>query len=570
MKLIELRISNFRGLGGTGNVINFEKSNIIFLIGQNNVGKSSFLNAYEFFIASKKKAQIEDFFNYNSNNWIEIEGDFVLEDNDGEDSTFSKNEPDWVEKWVQSESRRITIKKMWKSVDCEFEKFTKNKNGEFIKNGFGGLETIFTKHSPTPIYINAIETVESLEKKINDVIAQEHLKEIQEKYKEDYDNAVGSITKIQEKITSSDSIGVYNSNINESFEKVFPGLSLKISIKNEEAGIDLTKAFKTNHSLDVKKSGVERKETFLQHGHGVIRQALFNFLAFQKKKSEAKRKEYLLLFEEPELFLHPKSNRLLREELYRLSDKSPFQVLCATHNPQMIDISKPHSSLVRVIKEFSEETKTHQVGHDIFMDEINKDFVQMINRFDPNVCEAFYANNILIVEGDTEAIVFRELLKLNHSDSDIYILNAGSKNNMPFFQRILNHFKISYTVMHDSDTRYLYEDKERTVLKRNVNGQPSKNSAWSLNASIWKEIENGKGKGNNVNRIVSVYDFESQSGYQFDPELGKPLSAYKYAISQNKDLENYAVSALKSVVENSITKDWTQEEVEEIPEPQNH
>lgn len=42
MKLQKLIIKNFRGLKGE-NVINFENSNIIFLIGQNNVGKSTFL-----------------------------------------------------------------------------------------------------------------------------------------------------------------------------------------------------------------------------------------------------------------------------------------------------------------------------------------------------------------------------------------------------------------------------------------------------------------------------------------------------------------------------------------------
>ena len=46
--------------------------------------------------------------------------------------------------------------------------------------------------------------------------------------------------------------------------------------------------------------------------------------------------------------------------------KRQFQILCATHSPIMVDISKPHSSLVRVIKDENEYTKTYQVGHNIF------------------------------------------------------------------------------------------------------------------------------------------------------------------------------------------------------------
>ena len=42
MKLQKLIIKNFRGLKGDKNIIDFSDSNIIFLIGQNNVGKSSY------------------------------------------------------------------------------------------------------------------------------------------------------------------------------------------------------------------------------------------------------------------------------------------------------------------------------------------------------------------------------------------------------------------------------------------------------------------------------------------------------------------------------------------------
>lgn len=566
MKLKELRIKNFRGLNGDGNIIRFDNSNIIFLIGQNNIGKSSFLHAYDFFVAAKKKAEKEDFFDYNSSNNIEIEADFISEPEDESNRDF--NEPNWINNWIQEDTNIITIKKVWDEIGTEFKKYTKNREGQFVENGFGGLPSLFTKYSPTPFFINAIETPEGFEKKVNDIIDKEHLKKIQRDYQTDYSNAITAITNIQDGITSSNSITQYNQNLNASFKKVFPSLELKISIKKEESGIDLVKAFKTNHSIDVKKDGVDRKETFSQHGHGVIRQALFNFLAFMKNQSTSNKKEYLLLFEEPELFLHPKSTYLLREELYRLSDNSPFQILCATHSPQMIDISKPHSSLVRIVKNIDETIVTHQVGDSIFLNNVNKDFVQMINRFNPNVCEIFYSDNVVIVEGDTEAIIFRELLKKNHPDSDLFVLNSGSKNNIPFFQRILNHFKIPYVVVHDCDTRYIYNDKERTEVKFNNDGiTPSRNSAWAINQNIWNELENNN--GNSVHRIISKYDFESQSGYIYDSTLGKPLSAYNYAINNANDSNNYAVQTIKSIVDKNFPKAWNQTEIEEIEEPVN-
>ncbi|PIP96611.1 MAG: hypothetical protein COW00_02895 [Bdellovibrio sp. CG12_big_fil_rev_8_21_14_0_65_39_13] len=565
MKLVELRIKNFRGLGGDENKIRFDDSNIIFLIGQNNVGKSSILYAYEYFVSAKKKALVSDFFKHDQSNKIIIEGDFLKEESDEEDSVFKK-EKDWVNKWVQDGSGYITIKKEWDSADKEGTKYTKDKSGEWVKNGFGGLETIFTKHAPSVVFIKAIETVESLEKSVNDIIDKEHIKKLEKDYKAEFDDAVTSIKKIQDKITSSDNIGEINTRVNEYFKCVFPKLELKISVK-DEGGIDLAKAFKTNHSIDVKKDGVERKETFDQHGHGVIRQALFNFLAFVKNSSKSEKKEYMLLFEEPELFLHPKSEYLLREQLYEIAKDSPFQVVCATHSPKMIDISKTHSSLVRVIKEPDETTKTFQVGHNIFQNEDNKDFVQMVNRFNPYVCDSFYADNVLLLEGDTEAIVCRLILDKKYPDKDIHVLNTGSKNNIPFFQRILSHFNIEYVVIHDSDTRYVY-NKAKDGLVLNKEGEKKNNSAWTLNNSIWKEIEKSRESGIKANRLVSVYDFETLNGYKVERELGKPLSAFKFVSSKLAAEEKLPIfDQIDEIVKNSFSKGWDQLEIDKIEEP---
>ncbi|TYO99364.1 putative ATP-dependent endonuclease of OLD family [Geothermobacter ehrlichii] len=566
MKLVEFRITNFRGLGGSGNVITFDGSNVIFLIGQNNVGKSSFLHAYEFFVNSRQKAAESDFFQYKTDTAIEMEADFRREEGDDENPDFS-GEPDWIEKWVQTDTGLITIKKIWTEVGKAFTKYTKGADGEFVKNGFGGMDSLFTKYAPTPIAINAIETVESLEKKVNEIIEKEHLKKLKENYTTEYDDAVTAIRKIQEKVTSSEAIQTYNTNINASFKKVFPSLSLKISVKDEGGGIDVVKAFKTNHSIDVAKDGVDRKETFSQHGHGVIRQALFNFFAFLKSETIGNRKEYILLFEEPELFLHPKSTRLLREELYSLAEDSPFQILCCTHCPQMIDISKPHCSLVRICKVENERTVSHQVGESIFQNEVNKDFVQMINRFDPNVCEAFYADTVCLVEGDTEAVICRELLKSSYPSSDIFVLNTGSKNNIPFFQRILTHFRIRHVVIHDSDTRYAYVDRDRTKPRTKKDGNPRANSAWSLNASIQAELSAAKTQGVPVARLVSVYDFEGENDYVMDTDKGKPLSAYEFATTQKENADLPIRKFLEQIVGWNFEKEWSGEEVDAIEEP---
>nr|WP_303776628.1 hypothetical protein [Bacteroides intestinalis] len=120
--------------------------------------------------------------------------------------------------------------------------------------------------------------------------------------------------QLQERITGSEAVEKLNLELNKHFQEVFAELTLKIQPSKEE-NIKLEDAFKKNYSISVERAGTERKETFLQNGHGVIRQALFNFLTFLKRENEGNKKQYIILFEEPELFYTLKSH-LNYEKVY--------------------------------------------------------------------------------------------------------------------------------------------------------------------------------------------------------------------------------------------------------------
>lgn len=50
MKLLKFKVQNFRSIGSEPVEISFVGSDIIFLLGQNNTGKSSLLAAYYIYI----------------------------------------------------------------------------------------------------------------------------------------------------------------------------------------------------------------------------------------------------------------------------------------------------------------------------------------------------------------------------------------------------------------------------------------------------------------------------------------------------------------------------------------
>lgn len=539
MRLKKLQVKNYRGLKGEDNIVEFDGVDIIFLIGQNNNGKSTFLQAYNMFIQSKHVATIEDFFNKDTSCPIEILAEFIVEDSDKDDSILEKGDPNWIEKWVDDD-KCVKIMKKWEETGKSGKKMTfdpKNKR-EYIPGGFGGFDTILQKYAPTPIMISAISSPEDLEAQINKIITDNHIKKLEKEHKDKYDKVINDLIELKDEITNSDDINTINKKMNFMFEKIFPKLKVEVYTV-PDSGIDITKTLKSTHGFKVNDNKLDLEYCDLKrNGNGVIRQALFSFLATINTENNNNRKDYLILFEEPELYLHPEATFALREQLYSLVKDSPYQILCATHSPLMIDTSKPHSSLVRLVKNDDAMTRTYQVNFDLFKGE-EKDYLQMINRFNPHICEAFYADEVVLVEGDTEAIIYRELISRYYEDErNIFILNTGSKANMVFYQKILTHFGIKHVVVHDVDSER-YTDK---------NGISKTNSMWSFNDKIWSQIIESNTQYSNISRrYVHFRNFEDAHNYNYNKNLGKPLSAFNFAKSITLESDEKCIEFLNDL-----------------------
>ena len=113
MKIISFGVNNFRGIaGGLGyNTIEFNSSNTIFLLGQNNVGKSSFLKAYEFFYKNSTPS-LEDIYRMDPKNTIEFELVLQLDEFDFQKDSIA-NKKDGLKKWLNSDNL-LKIRKVLK------------------------------------------------------------------------------------------------------------------------------------------------------------------------------------------------------------------------------------------------------------------------------------------------------------------------------------------------------------------------------------------------------------------------------------------------------------------------
>ncbi|EOD2819931.1 ATP-dependent endonuclease [Providencia stuartii] len=569
MRLKSLKVSNFRAINGDGNVIFFNNNNIIFLFGKNNIGKSSMLHAYKYFASPNQKALITDFMDYNEDNKIVIEAVYIKENSDNENF-----ESKGLNKWV-GKNNEVTFRKTWSEKDKVAKKETFNPNEEindFVDNGFGGLETILTNATPVVIFIEAIPNVKDLTDWLDKQIKSNLLSKIREQYNEEYDDAAKAVKKLLNKIESADFLSDISDTANKYFCETFPTLEMKIaSLPYKES--DIAKIFEKEFNVtigpkivdqvdDVTVSEVIEQLEFIKEkteemelndsdgyrsfdlqGHALIRQALVTLLGLFKNTEDGKK--HIILFEEPELYLHPSNKRKFREALYKLANGEDYQIICVSHDPQLIDLSKPHTSLARFIKNQDGTTEIYQTDEDLFVkDTDTKNRVQMLNRFNPHLCESFFADEVILVEGDTEAIIVRHLLSLHYPEKEIFVLNTGSKNNIPFFINVLSNFKIKQHIIHDSDERHLYETDGTPKLKKDKTYKA--NSAWSLNKTIWDTMESSKNRNNcSIKRYVSIRNFEDAHNYSHDLEQGKPLSAYLFA--QDLDMKDNGISIVKQI-----------------------
>ncbi|CAD2223501.1 conserved hypothetical protein [Pseudoalteromonas sp. 3J6] len=581
MKLVSLKMNNFRAINGEGNVIEFKDNNIVFLFGKNNIGKSSVLHAYKYFTSPSQKALITDFYEQGTTKEIVIEATFLKEDSDIDN--FNEK---GLDKWVDANGL-VKFRKVWSEVDKAATKMTYSiEKSDFVAGGFGGLEPILTNATPNIIFIEAMPSVKSLTDWLEKEIKNKLLKKLKDNHQAEYSSALTAIKSLQEKVENEGYLGEISQKANRYFSETFPELQLNIqSTPYKEA--DLSKAFEKDFSVtigdkkdeeiklaeaveaaeellggDENVSKIDRK--FDLHGHGLIRQAIINILSLFKDTQDGEK--HIILFEEPELYLHPSNKRKFRNTLYQIAEQDDYQIICVSHDPQLIDMSREHTSLARFVKKENGETIIYQAGDNVFSkDEETKDRVLMLNRFNPHICETFFSDEVILVEGDTEAIVLRGLIYEHYPNSDLFVLNTGTKNNIPFFIEVLSHFKINQHVIHDSDERYLYTEGQRRLKK---DGDPKANSAWTLNAKIWDAMEAAKSNGSSVKRYVSVRNFEHSHDYSHDPDKGKPLSAYEFAQTLDiSDEEKSIVNFLKQVAgDKPYNNEYTQEHLEEIVE----
>lgn len=489
MKIKSFLIANFKSIGSRGINIDFT-DNIVVLIGENNVGKSSIIQAMDFFFSGTKTIPTKYFHNFNTSesDAISIEICFnELTENDKQHQAIAS----YVSDDSEGNSYWLLRKKYYYTNDGKAKcDYTAVVNGE-DKNHPSGLtqncDDLFTNEKMQKIFVPAVQDISEIvdgKKKtpfaqIFQLLLQEELQETPE-----YNELLGSlqaysqlfsgdtkhpkVTEVEELISTKlrriiDAEGLIDVELPDS-DKILPIPTLSTD---------------DNRSMQIAPE---------DQGHGLQRSLIFSLLEIYAEIISSPNKDVgvtnLLLIEEPEIYMHPQMQRKIANVLYELSQSGHVQVICSTHSAIMIRLAEKQKSLVRAVQNTEGDLEVIQAVEEIFNTDpdAKRKALRMIMDFDTYVKELFFAKKIVLVEGDTEFTIFPEAARLlglfesagtRISKNDITVINCRSRNNIPVFQEVLNYFQIDYIVIHDLEGESSTDGKNGEIL-RLLNGDESR------------------------------------------------------------------------------------------------
>ena len=549
-KLKKMIVRNFRAIK---NDIEIDLNDIVILVGSNNCGKSTILKAYECAVNSEKLT-IDDFHKCE----IDIENLPEVEIH----TIVNTDSAPKIEHWCAPYGENYIVKEkwLWKKANDKPERV-----GYRVDLDRWALQTDSPKmpwamdnvayaRRPKPHRVSTFDSPETQSDAIKDIInsmLEEKIKDFEPKSKDNnFGNLKSKFETLKKEFTEASKEEVKNisNDITNIIHRIIPNHEFSFSI--DDALKDDPFQIFDSKDINIKFGEKDKLFPLLNHGSGARRTLLWAILkkmaemGFEAKASKSKRFEkisnsesHILLMDEPEISLHPYAIREACGVLYNLPNNNIWQVMITTHSPQFIDLTKDHTTIVRVekVNDKDIESTTLFKTDEISLTTDEKENLKLLNLIDPFVLEFFFGGKVLIVEGDTEYSAFN-YIKLKERENncnvydDLHIIRARGKVQVASLMKILNHFKKDYFVLHDTDTPKTTRKKKTKCDdgKYKIEKQEITNPAWTNNVKILNNM------GSNSKVFASLINFEF-AYFEETISSGKPINS----IEKLKETTNY-------------------------------
>lgn len=217
----------------------------------------------------------------------------------------------------------------------------------------------------------------------------------------------------------------------------------------------------------------------LDKGNGMQRSLVFSLLQLLMTSAKISRKgrPIILGIEEPELYIHPQSQRLIfkviREFAGVQSDYTVTgndQVIYTTHSPAFIDVG--HYEQIGCVSKVdpANGTEFKQCDPGVLGSLDERKGFKLLTSFGLRHNELFFARYCILVEGSQDEIAViacsRKLGKFVELPDEMHvsIIATGAKGQVPKFQRILNAFGLKYSVLLEMDGKDENDPENKVIL----------------------------------------------------------------------------------------------------------
>lgn len=223
-------------------------------------------------------------------------------------------------------------------------------------------------------------------------------------------------------------------------------------------------------------------------GTGMVRSTAFSLLRFRedwRKQREHDMRNIIICFEEPEIFLHPNAANQMRDTIYDLANNDN-QIVCTSHSPYMIDLSRDKENQIISCLSIKSDTFVQSFAFNVTQEFRNlegedRSYVKLVLKIDDYIARAFFCKRVIIVEGDTEDILFRKTISLIDKEkrakilSDIQIIKARGKGTIA---PLIKYFKAlginDIYVVHDKDTGKANAEVFNPIILRALDNDESR------------------------------------------------------------------------------------------------
>ncbi|WP_159086890.1 ATP-dependent nuclease [Loktanella sp. Alg231-35] len=216
-------------------------------------------------------------------------------------------------------------------------------------------------------------------------------------------------------------------------------------------------------------------------GHGLQRASLFAVIQFLAERAMASKSEasfdeaqsdIILLVEEPEIYQHPNKQQVISEAFHSIcrdfskSTGIRFQIIFTTHSEKFVGLHKFQAA--RVLRRMEGFNDSSHTAKGISLGECsaffaslqgiepmpNATFEAKMHIFSREVCEGFFADKVLLVEGVTDKAVMEGLYRsqgINVAEEGIAIVAVDGKSKIDKPLHIFSKLGIPTYPVFDSD-----------------------------------------------------------------------------------------------------------------------